>query len=84
MAVVDASEIPAPPKRRADLLNNSALNVIRPAFRRNPGAVVIDKNDERFRVEIDYGNLQPGRRPSMNCVRFTNSQYETSNGRKEL
>jgi hypothetical protein len=34
---------------------------IKPAFRREPGEVDIDKNDERFRVEIDCGDLQPGR-----------------------
>src|SRR2546428_7595811 len=33
-----------------------------PALRRNPGEVSIDKNAERFRVEIDCGDLQPGRR----------------------
>ena len=60
--VVDASELPDPPKRHADLLSNAVLKGIRPAFRRNPGEVGIDKNDERFRVEIDCGDLQPGRR----------------------
>jgi hypothetical protein len=60
--VVDASELPDPPKRRADLLSNPVLKGLRPAFRRNPGEVGIDKNDERFRVEIDCGDLQPGRR----------------------
>jgi hypothetical protein len=60
--VVDASEIPDPPKLHADLLSNSVLKGIRPAFRRDPGEVTIDKNDERFRVEIDCGDLQPGRR----------------------
>jgi hypothetical protein len=38
------------------------MNSIRPASRRNPGEVHINKNDERFQVEIDCGNLQPGRR----------------------
>jgi len=60
--VVDASELPDPPKRHADLLSNAVLQGMRPAFRRNPGEVSIDKNDERFRVEIDCGDLQPGRR----------------------
>jgi len=59
--VVVASEIPDPPKR-VELLSNSVLKGIRPAFRRDPGEVGIDKNDERFRVEIDCGDLQPGRR----------------------
>jgi hypothetical protein len=38
------------------------MNSIRPPSGRNPGDVSIDKNDERFQVEIDCGNLQPGRR----------------------
>ena len=38
------------------------LKSIRPAFRREPGEVVIEKNNERFRVSIDCGSLQPGRR----------------------
>ncbi len=59
--VIDASEIPDPPARRAEFLSNSALKAIKPAFRRR-GGVDIDKNDERFRVEIDCGDLQPGRR----------------------
>jgi hypothetical protein len=55
--VVDAYEIPDPPKRRGPTLKG-----IMPAFRLYPGRVSIDKNDERFRVEIDCGDLQPGRR----------------------
>jgi hypothetical protein len=34
---------------------------IRPAFRRDPGEVTIDRNGERFKIEIDCGDLQPGR-----------------------
>lgn len=60
--VMDASELPDSPKWHADLLSNAVLKGIRPAFRRNPGEVSIDKNAERFRVEIDCGDLQPGRR----------------------
>ena len=32
------------------------------AARGKPGEVTIDKNDERTRLEIDCGDLQPGRR----------------------
>jgi len=60
--VVDASELPDPPKRHTDLLNNAVLQGMRPAFRHTPGEVGIDKNAQRFRVEIDCGDLQPGRR----------------------
>lgn len=60
--VRDASDMPDRPKRRGDLLSNSVMKGIKPAFRREPCEVDIDKNDERFRVEIDCGDLQPGRR----------------------
>ena len=59
--VADSSDLPDPPKRRAEFVS-PALKKIRPAFRRSHGEVTIDKNDERFRVEIDCGSLQPGRR----------------------
>ncbi len=62
VVVMDASDIPVTPKRRAEFLTNSALKAVKPAFRRDPGQVDIVKNDERFRVEIDCGDLQPGRR----------------------
>ncbi len=59
--VVDESDLPDPPKRRREIMS-AAMKGIRPAFRRDPGEVTIDKNDERFRVEIDCHDLQPGRR----------------------
>jgi len=61
--VKDASDIPDPPKRRVNLLSNSVLKGgIKSVFHRDPGKVDIVKNEERFRVEIDCGDLQPGRR----------------------
>lgn len=60
--LIDPSDLPDSPKRHRDLLHRSALKRIRPALRRAPGEVSIEKNDERFRVEIDCGDLQPGRR----------------------
>lgn len=60
--VKDASDIPDPPERCVNLLSNSVLEGIKPAFRRDPGEVDIAKNGERFRIEIDCGDLQPGRR----------------------
>ena len=59
--VADSWDLPDPPKRRAEFVS-LALKKVRPAFRRSPGEVTIDKNDERFRVEIECGSLQPGRR----------------------
>lgn len=61
--VVDASHIPDSPKRIVDRLGISPLkNIIKPAIRQGPGEVAISENDERFRIEIDCGDLQPGRR----------------------
>jgi hypothetical protein len=61
MLIVE-SDLPDAPKRRADFVSHAAFKNIRPAFLRSPGDVTIDKNAERFRVEIDCGCLQPGRR----------------------
>ncbi len=61
VVIVEASEIPDPPRRKADILSNAVMKGPRPAFRRDPGEVTIDKNDERFKVSIDCGDLQPGR-----------------------
>lgn len=58
--LIDSSDLPARPTPRRNLLH-AAVGNIRPASR-TPGDVSIDKNGERFRVEIDCGDLQPGRR----------------------
>ena len=60
--VKGASDIADPPERRINFMSASALQAIKPVFRRAPGEVEITENDERFRVEIDCGDLQPGRR----------------------
>jgi hypothetical protein len=56
------SHLPDVPTRRSSMLTMPALKHIRPAFRRTPGDVTIDINDDRYRVEVDCGDLQPGRR----------------------
>ena len=61
VTVMDEFKLPDPPKRRADPLGNSALKGMGNTFRRHPGKVVINENTERFQVEIDCGDLQPGR-----------------------
>ncbi len=61
VVVIDASDMPDPPDRRVEILDSHALKRIKPAFRRDPGEVEIAKNDERFQIEIDCGDLQPGR-----------------------
>lgn len=55
------SDLPVAPRQSSFLLREPVLKGIMPTFRRNPGDVTIDKNDERYRVEIDCSDLQPGR-----------------------
>jgi hypothetical protein len=45
-----------------DLFGRAARRKLPSAPRNSPGNVSIDKNGERFRIDIDCGNLQPGRR----------------------
>lgn len=61
VAVINSSDIPERPKRGAVVLQNSALKGIMPALRRESGEVNIVENSERFQIEINCGNLQPGR-----------------------
>jgi len=56
------SDLPVAPEQRSSLFREPILRGIKPALRRNPGDVTIDKNNNRYRVEIDCGDLQPGRR----------------------
>jgi hypothetical protein len=60
--IVDDTEIPKAPKRRESILATRALDKMkfRPAFQRT-GYVDIEKNDHETKVEIECGNLQPGR-----------------------
>jgi hypothetical protein len=62
MVALDSSKIPEAPKRRTSKFDIPALRNIRPAFRQTPGEVDIDNNEDRFRIEINCGDLQPGRR----------------------
>jgi hypothetical protein len=59
--VLGTPEMPDPPKRKADIINQAAMRGSRPAFMRERGEVTIDKNDQRFGIGIDCGDLQPGR-----------------------
>jgi len=61
VALADESNMPELPKRRTDFLRTPVLRGISPASRQSPGAVSIDENDQRFRIEVDCGDLQPGR-----------------------
>ena len=60
--IIDQSDIPRTPKKRTSLFETAVPKFIRPAVLRRPGEVIIDKNDDRFRIEINCGGLQPGRR----------------------
>lgn len=59
--LIDESDIPELPKRRAALISASAYRGMRSVVRQSPGGVSIDRNDQRFLIEIDCGDLQPGR-----------------------
>lgn len=60
--VMDSLDFPDAPKRRTSIANSLPLKGIKPAFGQTPGDVSIDKNDERYRIETEWGDLQPGRR----------------------
>jgi hypothetical protein len=61
--IIRWSEIPRAPKRRKSFLDMAAIKDfnIRPAFSRI-GSVHIVKTDHETKVEIECGNLQPGRK----------------------
>lgn len=54
------SKLPERPKRTEYVLRTPALDGIRPVIRHS-GDVYIDQNQERFKLEIECGDLQPGR-----------------------
>jgi hypothetical protein len=58
--ITEPHEMPEPPKKTRELVT-LPKNSLRPAFRRDPGEVIIDGNDERVRIAVDCGSLQPGR-----------------------
>jgi hypothetical protein len=55
------SDLPETPRRRNFLYNLAAVQNLRPALP-HPGGVTIRKNKERIKIEVECGNLQPGRR----------------------
>ena len=60
IGVMVVDDPPERPKRRVNFLKKTVFRGMR-SFHRDPGEVRIDKNNDRFRVEIDCGHLQPGR-----------------------
>jgi hypothetical protein len=61
VVLVDESDRPELPKRRTNFLLSPVFRSTPLAVRQSPGGVSIDKNDQRFWIEIDCGDLQPGR-----------------------
>ena len=59
--LLDQGDLPSAPQRRGLDLSPAVIGGMRSGFK-EPGAVQIDKNEERLRVEMDCGDLQPGRR----------------------
>lgn len=61
--IVDHSDAPEEPKRREDFLDSSAMRnmKIRPALR-HAGYIDIESNEHQVKLELDCGNLQPGRK----------------------
>jgi hypothetical protein len=61
--VMGESDIPDAPQERKGIMSSSAMKnlKVRPALR-HPGYADIETNDHRTKIEIDCGNLQPGRR----------------------
>ncbi len=57
-------KLPSPPKRESDFLLGRVADSLRETQPTDgvPGDVAIDRNDHRTRLEVDCGNLQPGRR----------------------
>ncbi|MBZ5625016.1 MAG: ATP-binding protein [Acidobacteriia bacterium] len=54
-------DLPEKPARKW-MMGRPLPHGMRPVFRRDPGDVNIDQNNDRFRIEIDCKDLQPGRR----------------------
>jgi Putative DNA-binding domain len=61
VTIMEPSDFPDMPEPKAEIINSAAMKGIRPALRRDPGEVTIDRNDQRFKIEIDCGDLQPDR-----------------------
>jgi hypothetical protein len=63
IAIVDDSDLPDTPRRTRSQFEvaQRTFKKIRPAIR-HAGAIYIDASNDRFRLEVDCGSLQPGRR----------------------
>ena len=59
--VLDSSDVPERPSQRTFPYNVASLPKIRPVHR-NPGGVDIDRDKHHCQINIECGNLQPGRK----------------------
>lgn len=59
--LVPTDDMPEKPAKE-EIVGARAMRGIRSVNRRDPGEVEIDRNDNRYRIEIDCKDLQPGRR----------------------
>lgn len=60
--VIDAADRPDAPKPRGSARDSAAIKGIKPLSQGTPGDVAITKDDERYVIEIECRDLQPGRR----------------------
>jgi hypothetical protein len=61
VGLLPLEDLPPQPEKE-EMPGARAMRGMRPMHRREPGEVDINRNDERFRIEIDCKDLQPGRR----------------------
>lgn len=59
--VVDQADMPDPPKERREFPHLSAVRNFRSVLDKTPGRVTVDRDSERIQIEVDCGDLQPGR-----------------------
>ncbi|MDB4777824.1 ATP-binding protein [bacterium] len=64
IVVIRKSKMPDRPKRRESVLGNMGVmkDIVLHQGLRDPGCVIIDTDDEQMKIEIDCGNIQPGRK----------------------
>ncbi|MBI4910940.1 MAG: ATP-binding protein [Acidobacteria bacterium] len=61
LGLLPTDDMPEKPAKE-EMAGARAIRGIRSVHRRDPGEVDIDRNDDRYRIEIDCKDLQPGRR----------------------
>jgi hypothetical protein len=59
--VVDDSDIPPRPQQSYDIANQVLPATFRSVLRRDPGEIAVRRKGSRIHVEVDCGDLQPGR-----------------------